>query len=365
MTEQTLPWTPYEDSTYCYPAVQNDEYYKAPQPTSSSLSSGSGSPIEMVNQRSPSPVDARTKNARAQARHRAKRKAYIENLETSVRQLRIAVTAGLSPQAQAQAQILERENARLRAEAQYLRSQLGASNGSLTAPMSSSWSGPSHGAMVGQAGNTDRAPGVRLPYIAGAMGPITTSTRTSPSPPSYTGHSRLRAAYSAENLRISGRSPENRRRRAPYAPVDGMRREVHRQSSSQSQQDFQYTPRQFHAQGADAGASLDGSPYQQSSHPSSYSSSAATEGFDQINTSTNPTYSYALKPDQQPHYEYQNQTQYEEQDDPTVYSDTAIVAPQAQPCYPPLSDYTATTFGLNGCAPQYTTAPEDIKPLVH
>lgn len=139
-----------------------------------------------------------SKNARAQARHRAKRKAYIENvsparhqvvvrsqvppsppsltvgaistqLETSVRQLRIAVTSGLSPEAAAQAQLLERENARLRAEAQYLRSQLGVNAGPLTAPMSSSWSGPSHAVAIGQNGNTGRTVGVRLPSIAGTL----------------------------------------------------------------------------------------------------------------------------------------------------------------------------------------------------
>ncbi|KAG8865372.1 hypothetical protein FRB96_000262 [Tulasnella sp. 330] len=376
MSGQTLPWTSYENSTYCYsaPDPSNDEYYPEPQlqfSTSSSLSSGSGSPADMMNQRSPSPVDARTKNARAQARHRAKRKAYIENLEASVRQLRIAVTSGLSPQAAAQAQLLERENARLRAEAQYLRSQLGANVGPLTAPMSSSWNGPSQ-STTSQNGNTERTPGVRLPNMAGTLGAMS-STRTSPSPSSYAGQPRLRTAYSAENLRINRKSPENRlRRAAPYALVGSMRRDVQRQSSSQS--DYQYTPRQFQAQETETSGSLDGSPYvqqqPQSPRASSYSSSTIAEALGHMNpptnasanTSTNAAYSYSSQDNQNPQYHFQHQDQYREHDEGTVYSETAIIAPQAQPGYPPLSDYTASTFGL--CAPQYSGPSEDVKPLV-
>ncbi|KAG8956582.1 hypothetical protein FRC04_000060 [Tulasnella sp. 424] len=120
-----------------------------------------------------SPVDTRSKNARAQARHRAKRKAYVENLENTVHQLRAALAAGgSSPDIAAQIQFLEQENARLRAESQALRAQLGAS-ASPTTPTSSStgvgYGGNVGGSAYGATGESSAGQQLRLPSVADAM----------------------------------------------------------------------------------------------------------------------------------------------------------------------------------------------------
>ncbi|KAG8927619.1 hypothetical protein FRC01_007165 [Tulasnella sp. 417] len=135
-----------------------------------------------------SPADTRSKNARAQARltdailaptpssnrHRAKRKAYVENLETTVHQLRAALAAsGSSPDIAAQIQYLEQENARLRAESQALRAQLGGASGSPTTPTSSSAAGVGYGNVGGSAygatGDSSAGQQLRLPSVADAM----------------------------------------------------------------------------------------------------------------------------------------------------------------------------------------------------
>lgn len=298
------------------------------QSSSGPSSSTSGSPKNMDFPRSTSPVDARTKNARAQARHRAKRKAYIENLENTVRQLRAAVSQGLSPQAQAQAQVLERENARLRAEAQYLRAQLNSLGEPATGPLSSSWvPAPSQNA------NSS----MRLPSALG----LSASSSSSPSHSSMSDYQRLRSALSAENLR-SGHSPESRRDRAaasaPYS-VDPMRRNSYRP------QDYQYTLQTVDATAGStsAAASLLSSPYQQSG---SSSSSTVADLYEQ---------NYAA-------YSYSGASTSSTQQAPTstVYSNAPIAAPQSS--YPPLSSYTASLYGLS--EPQYTGSQEDIKPVI-
>jgi len=79
-------------------------------------------------------VSSRSRNARAQARHRAKRKAYIEQLEDTVSKLQIALadrshhqcipTSSSSSSAAHRVYELEAENARLRQENNALHSQL-------------------------------------------------------------------------------------------------------------------------------------------------------------------------------------------------------------------------------------------------
>ncbi|KAG9017652.1 hypothetical protein FRB90_000348 [Tulasnella sp. 427] len=124
-----------------------------------------------------SPADTRSKNARAQARHRAKRKAYVENLETTVHQLRAALAAsGSSPDGAAQIAYLEQENARLRAESQALRVQLGASATSPTTPTGSSagvgyatTNSVGGSATYGATGESSAGQHLRLPSVADAM----------------------------------------------------------------------------------------------------------------------------------------------------------------------------------------------------
>ncbi|KAG8905757.1 hypothetical protein FRB99_008330 [Tulasnella sp. 403] len=132
--------------------------------------------------RAPSPQDTRSKNARAQARHRAKRKAYVETLENTVHQLRAALSStGSSPESAMQIQYLEQENARLRAESQSLRAQLGTiTNGAAAAAAAAAGVGvsspsssmsyapqpPSHHSSA--YGGTDAS--LRLPSVSDAMG---------------------------------------------------------------------------------------------------------------------------------------------------------------------------------------------------
>ncbi|KAG8960347.1 hypothetical protein FRC03_006625 [Tulasnella sp. 419] len=65
--------------------------------------------------------DARARNARAQARHRAKRKAYIAHLETSLTTLQEALRRN---NGDTRLQQLQQENARLHQEIESLRSQI-------------------------------------------------------------------------------------------------------------------------------------------------------------------------------------------------------------------------------------------------
>ncbi|KZV91345.1 hypothetical protein EXIGLDRAFT_837176 [Exidia glandulosa HHB12029] len=71
----------------------------------------------------------RSRNAKAQARHRAKRKAYIEQLEQTVSRLQAALS--VPPEqlgaSNARVQELEQENMRLHAEIDMLKAQLGMS----------------------------------------------------------------------------------------------------------------------------------------------------------------------------------------------------------------------------------------------
>jgi regulator of replication initiation timing len=76
----------------------------------------------------------RSRNAKAQARHRAKRKAYIEQLEQTVTKLQTAL--GLSPEQVAalppplmKIRELEQENARLHRENEEMRRMLGETGG--------------------------------------------------------------------------------------------------------------------------------------------------------------------------------------------------------------------------------------------
>ncbi|KAF9516075.1 hypothetical protein BS47DRAFT_1341419 [Hydnum rufescens UP504] len=74
-------------------------------------------------------INSKSRNARAQARHRAKRKAYIEQLEENVTQLQAAMNArsseGMGPGTSSARLIeLEQENLRLRQEINHLRGQL-------------------------------------------------------------------------------------------------------------------------------------------------------------------------------------------------------------------------------------------------
>lgn len=66
--------------------------------------------------------DARARNAQAQARHRAKRKAYIATLEATVADLQNAIQNNGSGETIIQQ--LQSENARLRREISFLRSQM-------------------------------------------------------------------------------------------------------------------------------------------------------------------------------------------------------------------------------------------------
>ncbi|PFH47599.1 hypothetical protein AMATHDRAFT_77129 [Amanita thiersii Skay4041] len=82
----------------------------------------------------------RSRNAKAQARHRAKRKAYIEQLEQTVTKLQTAL--GLSPDQVAvlpsplaKIRELEQDNGRLQKENEELRRMLAETNGSRVLPM--------------------------------------------------------------------------------------------------------------------------------------------------------------------------------------------------------------------------------------
>lgn len=72
----------------------------------------------------------RSRNAKAQARHRAKRKAYIEQLEQTVSRLQAALAVPPEQLGGAHARLheLEQENLRLRTEVELLRAQLGVPN---------------------------------------------------------------------------------------------------------------------------------------------------------------------------------------------------------------------------------------------
>ncbi|KAH7106883.1 hypothetical protein BKA62DRAFT_220039 [Auriculariales sp. MPI-PUGE-AT-0066] len=65
----------------------------------------------------------RSRNAKAQARHRAKRKAYIESLEQTVARLQAAVSG--TSDSHSRVTDLEQENLRLRSENDMLKVQLG------------------------------------------------------------------------------------------------------------------------------------------------------------------------------------------------------------------------------------------------
>ncbi|KZT43348.1 hypothetical protein SISSUDRAFT_961952, partial [Sistotremastrum suecicum HHB10207 ss-3] len=71
----------------------------------------------------------RSRNARAQARHREKRKAYIAQLEETVKKLQDAMSltredlASL-PAPQSRIRDLEEENEKLRSELDYVKQQL-------------------------------------------------------------------------------------------------------------------------------------------------------------------------------------------------------------------------------------------------
>ncbi|KAI0074350.1 hypothetical protein K474DRAFT_1601681 [Panus rudis PR-1116 ss-1] len=78
----------------------------------------------------------RSRNAKAQARHRAKRKAYIEQLEQTVTKLQYALSytpeqVAALPQPVVRIRELEEENAMLRREVAELRHQLDVRNAQL------------------------------------------------------------------------------------------------------------------------------------------------------------------------------------------------------------------------------------------
>ncbi|KAG8935883.1 hypothetical protein FRC02_005882 [Tulasnella sp. 418] len=121
--------------------------YSAVASTSSNVSNANLSNSE-------SSSDPRTKNARAQARHRAKRKAYVEQLEATVHSLRAAVNLNMtSPTVAAKIQYLEEENARLRRESQALRARLESATGALQTPTSAY---PSSAHLSGMNYNSER-----------------------------------------------------------------------------------------------------------------------------------------------------------------------------------------------------------------
>ncbi|KAG8965360.1 hypothetical protein FRC03_000660 [Tulasnella sp. 419] len=82
-----------------------------------------------VPETSSTPIDAqdakpdRSRNAKAQARHRAKRKAYIEQLESTVTELKAALAENGSKSVDDKITALTEENQRLREELQRLRVQ--------------------------------------------------------------------------------------------------------------------------------------------------------------------------------------------------------------------------------------------------
>jgi len=89
-------------------------------------------PVLTVDMGSPQSIaespsqDGRSKNARAQARHREKRKAYIRQLEDTLSRLQAAMSVtgdhvGSLPTSLSRIRDLERENQRLRSEVQSLR----------------------------------------------------------------------------------------------------------------------------------------------------------------------------------------------------------------------------------------------------
>ncbi|KAG9048259.1 hypothetical protein FS837_000395 [Tulasnella sp. UAMH 9824] len=144
-------------SLYPTPEVLTAYHHQYSNPSSSSSS-------PEMSVRPDSPVDTR--------RHRAKRKAYVENLENTVHQLRAALAAsGSSPDIATQIQYLEQENARLRAESQALRAQLGASATSPTTPTSSAGIGYGNvgGSAYGATGDSSAGQQLRLPSVADAM----------------------------------------------------------------------------------------------------------------------------------------------------------------------------------------------------
>ncbi|ESK91195.1 hypothetical protein Moror_2915 [Moniliophthora roreri MCA 2997] len=93
----------------------------------------------MASSQPPADKPERSRNAKAQARHRAKRKAYIEQLEQTVTKLQTALgftpeqVAALPPPL-ARIQELEKENARLQEENDKLRRLLGDQSNGITVP---------------------------------------------------------------------------------------------------------------------------------------------------------------------------------------------------------------------------------------
>ncbi|KAG8935025.1 hypothetical protein FRC01_010530 [Tulasnella sp. 417] len=106
------------------PATPSETEPSTPAPSASETVPRQGSPAASNQELDPL---AKVRNAAAQARHRAKRKAYVSQLEQSVNTLKDTLKNATN---QALVRQLEDENRRLTEELQYLQMQLEGSNSS-------------------------------------------------------------------------------------------------------------------------------------------------------------------------------------------------------------------------------------------